>query len=284
MPIQVTQPDGSKLTLVLHGDEFIHYTTTLDGYTVLKNQAGYYTYAHLDGNQLVPGTCVAHDAAQRTSADHAALASIRKGLVGNEMVQNGRRMMSRRNGAMHRVGADGTMDYDRFRGLIILVNYTDKKFSMGNPNSFYDDMVNTHDFTGYHMNGQFVGMTGSVRDYFYDNSNQIFDPKFDVVGPVDVNYSCRYPNGTSNADDVFYAALAAADPYVNYDDYDTDGDGYVDMVFFLVAGYSANYSGNNESYLWPHMFYLYYAPPLDGKFFDLYACSRLPVGNTITVT
>ena len=43
MPIQVTQPDGSKLTLVLHGDEFIHYTTTLDGYTVLKNQAGYYT-------------------------------------------------------------------------------------------------------------------------------------------------------------------------------------------------------------------------------------------------
>ena len=29
-PIQVTQPDGTKLTVVLHGDEFIHYNTTVD--------------------------------------------------------------------------------------------------------------------------------------------------------------------------------------------------------------------------------------------------------------
>lgn len=272
-PVQVTQPDGSKLTLVLHGDEFIHYTTTLDGYTVLKNAAGYYTYARLDGNQLVPGDCVAHDVAHRTSADLSALASTPKGLVSAGMVQNGRRMMGRRNSRMHRVGSDGTMDYDRFRGLIILVNYTDKKFSMSNPNSFYDDMVNTKDFAGYYLNGRYVRMTGSVRDYFYDNSNQIFDPNFDVVGPVDVNFSCTYPNGTDDADAVFYAALDAADPYVDFADYDSDGDGYVDMVFFLVAGFSANYSGNNQSYLWPHMFYLYYAPPHDGKFFDLYACS-----------
>lgn len=272
-PIQVTQPDGSKLTLVLHGDEFVHYTTTLDGYTVLKNAAGYYTYARLDGNMLVPGNCVAHDAAHRTSADFSALASIPKGLVSTEMVQSGRRMMGRRNSVIHRVGADGTMDYDRFRGLIILVNYIDKKFSMSNPSSFYDDMVNTKDFSGYYWNGRLVRMTGSVRDYFYDNSNQIFDPNFDVVGPVDVNFACTYPNGTSDADAVFYAALNAADPYVDFSDYDSDGDGYVDMVFFLVAGYSANYSGNNDAYLWPHMYYLYYAPPHDGKYFGLYACS-----------
>ena len=272
-PIQVTQPDGSKLTLMLHGDEFVHYTTTIDGYTVLKNGAGAYTYARLDGNQLVPGECIAHDVAQRTGADNAILASIPKGLVGESQMQSGIRMMNSRNSAMRRVGSDGTMDYDRFKGLIILVNYNDKSFSMSNPSSFYDDMVNTHNYTGYTLNGRRVNMTGSVRDYFYDNSFQIFDPAFDVVGPVTVDYSCRYPNGTSNAHDVFYAALQAANPYVNFADYDSDGDGYVDMVFFLVAGLSANYSGNDESYLWPHMYYLYYAPPLDGKFFGLYACS-----------
>ena len=42
-PSTVTQPDGSKLTLVLHGDEFMNYLTTADGYTVVKNKAGYYT-------------------------------------------------------------------------------------------------------------------------------------------------------------------------------------------------------------------------------------------------
>ena len=42
-PATVHQPDGSTLTIVLHGDEFLNYLTTSDGYTVVKNQAGYYT-------------------------------------------------------------------------------------------------------------------------------------------------------------------------------------------------------------------------------------------------
>lgn len=272
-PIQVTQPDGSKLTLTLHGDEFIHYTTTLDGYTVMKNGAGYYTYARLDGDQLVAGDRIARDAGQRSAADLAALATMPRELTSQSMVQNGARMLSRRNSAMRRVGADGRMDYDRFRGLIILINYNDKQFSMNNASSFYNDMVNKPNYTGYNLNGRRVNMTGSVRDYFYDNSNHMFDPAFDVVGPVDVDYSCKYPNGTASPEPVFYAALDAADKLVDFSDYDSDGDGYVDMVFFLVAGFSSNYSGNADEYLWPHMFYLYYAPPHDGKRFGLYACS-----------
>ena len=51
-PIQVTQPDGTTVTVALHGDEFFHFTTTLDGYTVVKNAQGFYTYAMLDGDNL----------------------------------------------------------------------------------------------------------------------------------------------------------------------------------------------------------------------------------------
>lgn len=272
-PVQVTQPDGTTLSISLHGDEFFHITTTQDGYTVLKNAAGYYTYAQLDGDQLVASEHIARDAAQRNAADRAFLSTLPKGLASQTMVQSGQRRLASRNGAMRRVGADGYMDYERFKGLIILINYTDKRFSMSEPNVFYDAMVNTPNFTGYSIGNSRVSMTGSVRDYFYDNSNHIFDPSFDIVGPVDVNYPCTYPQSTSNADQVFYQALAAADDLVNFNDYDSDHDGYVDMVFFLVAGFSANYGGNNESYLWPHMYYLYYAPPRDGVRFNLYACS-----------
>ena len=42
-PAQLTQPDGTKFTAVLHGDEFFNYLTTADGYTIVKNKAGYYT-------------------------------------------------------------------------------------------------------------------------------------------------------------------------------------------------------------------------------------------------
>lgn len=272
-PVQVTQPDGSTITVKLHGDEFFHFTTTTDGYTILKNAAGYYTYARKDGDRLVAGDRIARDPMNRNAGDRTYLATIPKGMTDKSLASSGTSKLNKRNSAMRRVGADGLMDYDNFRGLIILVNYTDRKFSMDNARDFYDDMVNTHDYTGYTLNNRPVKMTGSVRDYFYDNSNQIFDPHFDVVGPVDVPYSCRYPQSTNNADDVFNAALAAMDAEIDYSDYDTDGDGYVDMVFFLVAGYSANYGGNDESYLWPHMFYLYWSPALDGVNFGLYACS-----------
>ena len=277
-PMQVTQPDGTTLTVVLHGDEFVHYNTTVDGYTIIKNGAGYYTYATVDDGRLVASDRIARDVAQRTPADRAALAKIPKGLTDPSKVRAGSQMLGRRNAAMHRVGADGLMDYDNFRGLIILINYTDKKFSMNDANSFYNDMVNTHDYTGYQSPRGWVPMTGSVRDYYYDNSNHIFDPVFDVVGPVDVPYTCTYPQGTDNGDAVFASALMAADEFVDFNDYDSDGDGYVDMVFFLVAGYSANYSGNNENYLWPHMYYLWQAPPLDGVGFWLYACSTEMAG------
>jgi hypothetical protein len=39
---------------------------------------------------------------------------------------------------------------------------------------------------------------------------------------------------------------------VNFKDYDGDGDGKVDLVYFIVAGNGANYSGNNENLWWPH--------------------------------
>ncbi len=272
-PIQVTQPDGTMLTVKLHGDEFFHFTSTVDGYTVVKNAAGYYTYAQLDGDRLVASDRIARDASHRSVEDRIALSRLPKGLTSRSMAQSGTQMLNRRNSAMRRVGSDGLMDYDNFRGLIILINYTDKKFSMADASAFYDDMVNTPDYTGYTLRNRVVKMTGSVRDYFYDNSNHLFDPHFDVVGPVNVPFKCTDQRGTDNSAAIFNAALAAVDSDIDFSDYDTDGDGYVDMVFFLVAGLSANYGGNNENYLWPHMFYLYTATPRDGVRFGLYACS-----------
>ena len=273
-PVKVTQPDGTTLTITLHGDEFHHFTTTLDGYTVVRNGKGFYTYAKVEGDQLVPTSIIAHDAPQRSAAERASLNPVTKMLTSPKQVSEGQQFKGRRNQAMRRVGADGYMDYDNFRGLIILINYTDKQFSMLDPNGFYDAMVNTHNFTGYTQDdGKFVSMTGSVRDYYYDNSNHIFDPSFDIVGPVNVNYRCTYPQGTNQASPIFHAALAAVDADINFNDYDLDHDGYVDMVFFMVAGFSSSYGGNNDNYLWPHMYYLYNAPMRDGVRFGLYACS-----------
>ena len=153
-PAQVTQPDGTKVTVVLHGDEFFNYLTTVDGYTVVKNKAGYLTYARLDGNRLVASDLIARDAEHRSAADQAVLATLPKGLKGNEMVQQGKQMLNHRNSLLRGIGHGGHIDYSKFRGLIILVNYTDRKFadyvpSNYMPYDFYNDMVNGHDYNGF---------------------------------------------------------------------------------------------------------------------------------------
>jgi len=281
-PHQFIQPDGSKLTVVLHGDEFFNYLTTTDGYTVVKNAAGYYTYARLDGDRLIATDCIATDA--RSAAEQTFLAGMAKGITSRAMKDRGMKLMNHRNDLLRGIGHGGHMDYSKFRGLIILINYTDRKFddyvpSNYTPIDFYDAMINGHDYKGFTLPaGTKIECMGSVRDYYYDNSFQQFDPHFDILGPVDVPYSCTDAH-QFNCDSIFYAALEALDADVDFSQYDTDEDGTADMVFFLVAGHGSDYSANNRDYLWPHMKDFTNSPVLDGVNFRLYACSTNMIGE-----
>ena len=281
-PATVTQPDGTTLTIVLHGDEFFNYLTTTDGYTVVKNKAGYYTYARLDGDRLVASNTVARD--NRTAADRAYLAGVPKSLKSQAMVEQGRKMLNQRNDLLRGIGHGGHMDYSKFRGLIILINYTDRNFneyvpSNYTPIDFYEAMINSHDYQGYTLPyGTKVDAMGSVRDYYYDNSFQQFDPHFDILGPVDVPYACTDAH-QFKCDSIFFAALEALDPDVDFSQYDTDEDGTADMVFFMVAGHGSDVTANNRDYLWPHMKDFTESPVLDGVNFRLYACSTNMTGE-----
>ncbi|NLA23956.1 MAG: metalloprotease, partial [Bacteroidales bacterium] len=53
--IEFVQPDGSKLNIYLHGDEFLKWASSTDGYTLLFNSEGFYEYAILNqSGDLVP--------------------------------------------------------------------------------------------------------------------------------------------------------------------------------------------------------------------------------------
>lgn len=64
-PIDILQPDGTTVTLVMHGDEFQSLTTTADGYTVVKGSDGFYRYAVKQGNVLAASAFVARNAEVR---------------------------------------------------------------------------------------------------------------------------------------------------------------------------------------------------------------------------
>lgn len=121
------------------------------------------------------------------------------------------------------------------RVLVIMVNF--QNFSLISDKSTVDSLFNG-------LNWTTGGATGSVRQYFYDQSAGQYNPKFDIVGPVTLseNYG-YYGEGASRSKNVGYMvtdACALVNDSVDFSQYDSDDDGNVDLVFIYYAGFGEN--------------------------------------------
>ena len=276
-PIEVSQPDGTKLTIRIVGDEFFNYHTTADGYTIVRNEAGYFVYAMSQNDDLVPSKMIAHNAAERSAGEAQFVSALEKGIFSKVAARNSKLKRAQADAATHATSLKG-YDYNNFRGLIILVDYYDCLFSRSDMQNFYYRMANEENYTGFTNEdgspNEWGACTGSVRDYYSDNSQGRFNPTFDVVGPVTLlNYSVDDHNKWENTADIWTAALNQIDPQVDFSQYDTDNDGCIDMLFFIGAGSGANSDGTT-THLWPHKSDLYWRfINLDGKWASTYACS-----------
>ncbi len=56
-PFTVEQPNGDTLTVRLHGSEYGHYHTTIDGYKIKKNRRGYFCYVKTKASGKERITC-----------------------------------------------------------------------------------------------------------------------------------------------------------------------------------------------------------------------------------
>lgn len=300
---RVQQPDGSYVSLRLHGDEYRCFTTTDDGYSVVKTADGYYVYAQRNSQgHLRPTAQVAHEAASRSAAERAFLADKPKMLAPvvsprtdslrtEQRAQRVRRMAARRA---------ARYDYSKFRGLILLVEFSDCSFKYDNYRDLMDGMANQENYKGNNytnVSNSYGVCTGSVRDFYSDCSNGLFVPEFDVIGPVKINssmYGEKWSDMQENGDYSYIIKLMAevidaADPDVDFSKYDGDGDGVVDLVYIIFAGLSSNFGGNDPRLIWPHQsdffnpnatswanFYL----RKDGKQLGHYACSAELYGTS----
>ena len=180
------------------------------------------------------------------------------------------------NAGPNKAFGDGTGYYGKKKGLIILVEFPNKKFKSGHDNEFYTKLANKENY----VEGVFKG---SVRDYYYAQSNGQFELTFDVIGPITApeNYN-YYGQNTAGGSDAHVGTLVSwacqeVKDQVDFNDYDWDGDGYADQVFVLYAGPGEN-NTNNSDLIWPHMFYLSnsdigQAVYINGVYVDTYACS-----------
>ena len=286
--VKVQQPDGTVLTIRLIGDEYLHFNTTADGYSIVKNAEGFYVYAEkaADG-QLMPTAQIAHDVALRPAAEQSFLQGVQKYLAPElseqvakeKTAEHGRRAMALQQ---HRAP---NYDYTKFRGLVVLVEYNDRTFDREDYKDVITETINGENYTGYYdYRGTWVECTGSVRDYFRDNSMGLFEPVFDIVGPVTVDRSQYYAKASDRAAQLTLDVVNAIDSEVDFSLYDGDGDGTVDMMYFVFAGHGAHVGGNDSRLLWPHASQIYNPSTYqyvrkDGVYLGRYACSTELAGS-----
>lgn len=133
-----------------------------------------------------------------------------------------------------------------YRQAVVLVSFADTDFSMDDPVAAYHRIFNEHGYNGGKG-------PGCVADYFRDQSGGLFNVQFDIFGPYKASGDARsYANSASS---LFREAVLSTITTSGQDFsvYDWDGNGVVEQVTIVYAGYGAN-DGTDASTgcIWPH--------------------------------
>lgn len=68
-PVTMTMPDGSVITVRVHGDEKFHYYTSTDNHVLVADEKGFLCYATENGAALKSSGVVAHNPEMRTAQE-----------------------------------------------------------------------------------------------------------------------------------------------------------------------------------------------------------------------
>ena len=271
-----TQPDGSTIEVRQMGDEFYHYWEASDGKQVEQNAEGKW-----ESVGEAPS-------AEEVQALRAKAAQHRQRKV---------------------VGTEPNLAP---RGVVILANFADSEMESSHTLSVFNELCNSENCTVNKYNGINYG---SAAQYFADQSNNSYRPVFDVFGPVTLSHNTAYYGGNFEytyegkkysedslaTDAVIEACILANQQYssLNFANYDSDNDGYVDFVYVIYAGKGEADPGSDKlpNTIWPHNYsiqeviagvgvyfnvFCHYKKAdtkIDGKYLDNYACSSELAGS-----
>lgn len=233
----ITLEDGTTMEAQLVGDEFGHWLVDSNNVHYTANADG--TYRMLEATEF---------AAKKAASD-------RKRQIRNEQYTGASIRRAKANQNSNHAPALNIAP----RGLLILANFSDVAFKESNSRAEMDSMLNA-------VNYSYDLAIGSARKYFYDQSGGLYNPQFDVVGPVTLPQPMAYygqnleTGDDRDGDDamigdfVLHAcSIASQLPGVDFSIYDNDGDEYVDFVYIIYAGYGEA-DGGGDNTLWPASF------------------------------
>ena len=232
-PIQVTQADGTTLTLKLVGDEFHSYYTRLDGTPLRLNGEGMWV----------------EDASVKQEP------------------QSARKMRK----AMQQAMISGTYPLTGSpKSLVILVNFTNLKFKL--TRDAFERMLNVSGYKENGGVGSardyFIASSDSVFSPIFDCYGPVtVSHDYAYYGSESGNSHDSYVSQM-----IVEACQLVAESGVDMSQYDTDNDGRIDNVFVYYAGHNQA-EGGGANTIWPHRSVVSGQEKAGGKIICDYACT-----------
>ena len=264
VPVKVSQPDGQVLNLFASGDEYYNWLHDKNGFTIMQDPGnGYYVYALKVSGDLVPSSLL-----PGKDVDPEVFGLQKQALTDPER-RPAPEDIFHKPAIIVNAPHSGTLN-----NIVIFIRFSDES-EFTDSISSYNSLFNTA-----------TAGANSMRNYFYEVSyNALTIPStfYPTPGTTVISFQDSQPrnyyqpyNATTNPGGYTsdrtareHNLLKRAVDYVNGlgqfpsgASIDSDGDGYVDNICFIVSGTPGAWS----SLLWPHRWSLYSVSAyIDGK-------------------
>lgn len=261
--------NGDTVFINLKGDENCKYALDEYGHTLLSLDSEWVYACEDSSGNVVPSKYPVISYKQMSEDTSLFLQSVKKGIVPMQTAFETSRIAGEKE-IVHKVKAIGTR-----KALVILMQFKDVKFTK-EPIDF-DNLFNEKDYRE-------DGALGSVYDYYKWASYGQLDLHSDIMGPYTAEHDMAFygaNQGAGGNDRNPYTLFSEAINYVVHDvdltDYDLDGDGFVDNIHIIFAGYGEE-AGASSNAIWAHE--MSFRPiTINGMKIDRYSCAPELRGN-----
>lgn len=242
--ILVTLENGKIAEIYLRGDEHLKYAISADGYTLLNDENEWW-YATLSQE----GNVIRSKYKLVAIEDESTEVKIFKEGCPQGIMPKYLPLTSVNQAADQRTTKAHDPIIGERRALVVLMEFKDHVFSKTR-----EDFSALFNGVNYHENDAI----GSVRDYYRFASQGQLDYISDIYGPYTSIYPMSYYGSNStiggsdaHAVDLCIEAMRNLPDSIDFSIYDNDGDGLIDNVHIIYAGFGEEAGGSSEA-IWAH--------------------------------
>ena len=127
-PFTVKQSDGTELTVILTGDEALHYFITEDGMPLVKEANGDFCYAFFENGAFVSTKSLAHNLSVRSVSENALLSSMDFTAIKTDVLKASSARSLTYKAAAQKAGSQIVPEGD-VNIAVLLVQFKDTKFT-----------------------------------------------------------------------------------------------------------------------------------------------------------